>query len=77
MPDGFLLLIESVIGRPFMAVDGKWRPGVERIRPLRTNHGLFFAEGQKTCCLRPQTIAGCAQQTPMTIAWLEMKEAAN
>jgi len=36
MPVSFLLFFESVIGRPSMAVDGKWRPGVDSIRPLRT-----------------------------------------
>jgi hypothetical protein len=39
---------ESVIGRPAMAVDGKWPAAFSRRRRLRnSNHGLFFAEGQR------------------------------
>ena len=35
MPGDFLLLVESVIGRPCVAVDGKWRAGVGSVGPLR------------------------------------------
>jgi hypothetical protein len=49
MPDGFLLLIESVIGRRSMAVDGKWRPGVSSIRPLRIVRGVDHARDSGVC----------------------------
>jgi hypothetical protein len=53
MPDGFLVLIESVIGRRFVAVDGKWPAAFTRRRRLRNSkHARFLVEGQKTSCLK-------------------------
>jgi hypothetical protein len=36
MPLSVFAMIDSVTSRPHTVRGGKWRPGVDRIRPLRT-----------------------------------------